>query len=146
MQARGVYMQAPRASEIGTGRFGGRLCFVVAASAIGEMLPALEVAEVVLVAVGFLFEVDVAVGLCAVAVLEEQNEPFDAVPEEEGQVEQFLLLGGMNEFVVELLPSQRTDREDEAKQTDGQEVPSHGMPFDEVHLMLLVHHPMKVFW
>lgn len=60
-------------------------------------------------AVGFLFEADVAVGLCAVAVLEEQDEPFDAVPEEEGQVEQFLLLGGMNEFVVELLFVERPD-------------------------------------
>lgn len=96
--------------------------------------------------VGFLLEADVAVSLYAVAVLEEQDEPFDAVPEEEGQIEQLALLGGMNEFVVELLPSQRADGEDEAKQTDGQEVPSHGMPFDEMHLMLLVYHPMKVFW
>ena len=54
-------------------------------------------------AVGFLFEADVAVGLCAVAVLEEQDEPFDAVPEEEGQVEQFPLLSRVDELVVEFL-------------------------------------------
>ena len=52
-------------------------------------------------AVGFLFEADVAVGLCAVAVLEEQDEPFDAVPEEEGQVEQLALLGGVDKFMIE---------------------------------------------
>ena len=66
MQAQGVYMEAPRASEISAGRFGnkrgalGGLCFVGAGSAIGKMLPALEVAEVVLVAVGFFFEADAA--------------------------------------------------------------------------------------
>ena len=52
-------------------------------------------------AVGFLFDADVAVGLCAVAVLEEQDEPFDAVPEDEGQVEQFPLLSRVDELVVE---------------------------------------------
>lgn len=52
-------------------------------------------------AVGFLFEADVAVGLCAVAVLEEQDEPFDAVPDEKGQVEQFPLLSRVDELVVE---------------------------------------------
>ena len=84
-QAQGMYMEAQGAS--------GGLCLVGAGSAIGEMLPVLEVVEVVLVAVGFLFEADVAVGLHVVAVLEEQDEPLQEVPEEEGQVEQFLLLG-----------------------------------------------------
>ena len=60
-------------------------------------------------AVGFLFEADVAVGLCAVAVLEEQDEPFQEVPDEEGQVQQFPLLSRVDEFVVELLFVERPD-------------------------------------
>ena len=101
------------------------------------MLPVLEVAEVVLVAVGFLFEADVAVGLHAVAVLEEQDEPLQEVPEEEGQVEEFLLLDHVDEFVVKLRLAERPDGEDEAEETASQELPAHRMPLNEENLFHL---------
>ena len=66
------------------------------------VLPVFKVREVVLMSVGFLLEADVAVCLHAVAVLQKEDEPLDAVPDEEGQVEQLALLGSVDEFVVEL--------------------------------------------
>ena len=42
--------------------------------------------------VGFLFETDVAIGFNAVFVLQQQDEPLESVPEEEGQIEEFPLL------------------------------------------------------
>lgn len=101
------------------------------------MAAAGEVAEVVLMLVGFLFETDVAIGFHAVAVLHEQHEPLDAVPEEEGQVEQFALLRCMDEFVIEFRLVERTDREDEAKQTDGQEALSKKNTLHRIDSMLL---------
>lgn len=110
------------------------------------MLPVLEVAEVVLVAVGFLFEADVAVGLHVVAVLEEQDEPLQEVPEEEGQVEQFALLGHVDEFVVKLRLAERPDGEDEAEETDSQELPAHRMPLNEENLFHFFHlFPFSLF-
>ena len=80
--------------------------------------------------VGFLLEADVVVGLHAVSVLNEKDEPLDAVPDEEGQVEQFALLRRVDELVVELHFVQRTDGEDEAKKTNCQEAFSQQQPFD----------------
>ena len=91
-------------------------------------------------AVGFLFEADVAVGLHAVAVLDEQDEPLEEVPDEEGQIEEFLLLGGMDELMVDFPLAERFDGEDEAKQADGQEVFPQQKAFDQVYFMLLALH------
>ena len=41
---------------------------------------ALQIAEVVLMTVGFLLETDVEVGQLAVAVFEEQEEPLQDIP------------------------------------------------------------------
>ena len=59
-------------------------------------------------AVGFLLEANVAIGFHAVSVFQEKDEPLDAVPDEEGQVEQFPLLSRVDEFVVELHFVERT--------------------------------------
>ena len=67
-------------------------------------------------AVGFLLETDVEIGQLAVAVFEEQEEPLQNIPEEEGQVEQLALLGSMDEFVVELNIGEWPPAEDETKE------------------------------
>ena len=84
-------------------------------SQVLKELPAFEVAEVVLMLVGFLFEADVAVGFYAVAVLEEEDEPLDAVPDKEGQIEEFPLLSCVNEFMIEFHFVQRPVGKDKAK-------------------------------
>ena len=81
-------------------------------------------------AVGFLIEAYVLVGRHAVAVLQKEDEPLDAVPDEEGQVEEFALLCSVDELVVELHLVQRTDGEDEAKKANCQEAFSQQQPFD----------------
>lgn len=96
-----------------------------------------EIAEVVLMLISLFLEADMAVGLHAVAVLDEQDEPFDEIPDEEGQVEQFALLDGVYALVVEFLPGQQTTREDEAAQADGKEVLAKQNPPDEINPMLL---------
>ena len=95
--------------------------FVVPSQVLKEF-SLLQISEVVLVLVGFFFEADVLVGCHTVAVLEQEDEPLETVPDEEGQVEQLPLLCRVDEFVVELHFIQRTDGEDEATQADGKEV------------------------
>ena len=86
------------------------------------VLSLFQIREVILMAVGFLLEADVLVGRHPVAILQEKDEPLDAVPDEEWQVEQLPLLGSVDEFVVEFCLVERSDGKDETKQTDGQEV------------------------
>ena len=90
-----------------------------------------------MVLVGFLFEANVAVGFHAISVLDEQEEPLEKVPDKEGQIEQFLLLGGMDKFMVELLTVQRRDGKDKSEQAYGKESLAHRVSLDEINLMLL---------
>ena len=83
--------------------------------------------------VGFLLEADVLVGFHAVSVLYEKDEPLEAVPDEEGQIEEFPLLSRVDEFVVEFRLIKRTDGKDESKQADGKEVLAHRMPLNEMY-------------
>ena len=101
------------------------------------MLALLQVAEVMLMAIGFLLKAYVPIGFNAVAILQQQDEPLYAVPKKERQVEQFALLRCVDEFVVELSLVERTDREDEAKQTDGQEALSKKNTLHQIDSMLL---------
>jgi hypothetical protein len=66
-----------------------------------EVLSVFQIVGVSLMAVGLLFETDMEVGLLPVSVLEEQEEPLYSIPQEEGDIEEFSLLCGMNEFVVQ---------------------------------------------
>lgn len=77
-----------------------------------------EVVQVVLVGVGFLFKAYVMIGLEVVAVFGIEEEPFQRIPHEERNVEQFALLGGMNALMVQLYGIQWRSREDEAKQAN----------------------------
>ena len=104
------------------------------------VLPLFQIREVALMAVGFLLEAYVLVGLHAVAVPQKEDEPLDAVPDEEGQVEEFALLCRVDEFVVELHLVERADGEDEATQTDGEEIVAEEHPLNEIDFMLLCCH------
>ena len=105
------------------------------------VFPMPEVGEVGLVLVGFLLEADVAVGLHAVTVFDEQDEPLEEVPDEERHIEQLPLLGGMDEFMVEFHGVERLNGKDEAEQADGQELLAHRMPLDEINpgVFVLLH-------
>jgi hypothetical protein len=99
----------------------------------------LEVGEVVLVLIGFLLEADVAVGLHAVTIFDKQEEPLEEVPDEEGQVEQFLLLCGVDKLVVDFLAVERLDRKDEAEQANGNKVLAQEPGFDVIYPIVLLH-------
>ena len=90
--------------------------------------------------VGFLLEADVTVCLHAVAVLEEQDEPLQPIPDKEWQVEKFSLLCRVNEFVVEFCLVEWADRQDETKQANSQEVFSQQLSFDDVNVRLFCFH------
>ena len=59
-----------------------------------------KIIQIVLMSVGFFFKTDVEIGLCPIAVLEEEAKPFDSVPDEERQIEEFALLCRVDQFVV----------------------------------------------
>ena len=100
---------------------------------IGKKLSPFEVAEVVLMLIGFLFKTDVVVSFQAVPILYEKDEPLEAVPEEEGQIEEFPLLSRMDEFMIEFRLIERPDGKDEPKQADGKEILTHRVSLDEMH-------------
>ena len=62
---------------------------------------------------------DVEIGLCGIPVFDVKNEPFYAIPDEEGDVKKLFLLGCMNRFVVDLYLVQGPHGKDKAKQADG---------------------------
>lgn len=78
-----------------------------------------QVAQVVLVVVGLLLKADVEVGLEAIAVFGEQEEPFEHIPQIEADVEQFTLLGGVDVLVVEFRGIELLHGEDDAEEVDG---------------------------
>jgi hypothetical protein len=83
------------------------------------MLPIAHVVQVVLMVVGFLLKSNVEVGLEAIAVFGEQEEPFEHIPQIEADVEQLPLLGGVDALVVELHGIELLHGEDDAKEVDG---------------------------
>ena len=78
-----------------------------------------QVVQVVLMVVGLLLEADVEVGLEAIAVFGEQEDPFEHIPQIEADVEQFTLLGGVDALVVEFRGIELLHGEDDAKEVDG---------------------------
>ena len=104
------------------------------------MLPLFQIREVVLMAVGFLLEAYVVVGRHAVAVLQKEDEPLQSVPDEEGQIEELALLCRVDELVVELHLVERAYGEDEATQTDGEEIVAEEHSLDEIDFMPLCCH------
>ena len=78
-----------------------------------------QVVQVVLMVVGLLLEADVEVGLEAIAVFGEQEDPFEHIPQIEADVEQLPLLGGVDALVVEFRDIELLHGEDDAKEVDG---------------------------
>ena len=83
------------------------------------MLPMVQVVQVVLMVVGLLLKADVEVGLEAIAVFGEQEEPFEHIPQIEADVEQLSLLRSVDALVVELHGIEFLHGEDDAKEVDG---------------------------
>lgn len=79
-----------------------------------------------LVAVGLALEADAVVGLDAVAVAHHEHQPLGGVPQEEGQEEQFALLGGVYALVVKFLGREVAHGKYEATKIDGQEIAAEG--------------------
>ena len=84
-------------------------------SAIAEMFSRLQIVQVVLMGIGLFLKADMVIGFQAIAVFDIEHQPLYAIPNEEGQVEQLFLLGGMDALVVQLGSSQRSDGKNEAK-------------------------------
>ena len=83
------------------------------------MLPIAQVVQVVLMVVSLFLEADMEVGLEAVAVFGEQEEPFEHIPQIEADVEQLTLLSGVDALVVELHGIELLHGEDDAEEVDG---------------------------
>lgn len=79
-----------------------------------------------LVAVGLALEADAVIGLDAVAVAHHEHQPLGGVPQEEGQEEQFALLGGVYALVVKFLGREVAQGKYEATKIDGQEIAAEG--------------------
>lgn len=94
------------------------------------MLPMAQVVQVVLMVVGLLLEADVEVGLEAIAVFDEQEEPFEHIPQIEADVEQLPLLGGVDALVVEFRGIELLHGEDDAEEVDGIEAAHDGQTLD----------------
>ena len=65
--------------------------------------------------IGLLLKPDMGIGLQPVFILEIQSNPFDAILDEERNIQQLPLLGRMNQFVVLFLCIKRFYRQHEAK-------------------------------
>ena len=65
------------------------------------MFPVFQIVQVGLMMVGLLLKTDMEIGFLPVPVLEKQEEPLYAVPKEEWDIQKFLLLGSMNQFMVQ---------------------------------------------
>lgn len=103
------------------------------------MSPAFQIMKISLVAVGLALKADMQVGLIAVPVFEQQQQPLYSVPNEEGDIEQFLLLGCVYQFVIQFDGIQRPFRKDKAEQADRQIIATQQMPAHQIYLMPALH-------
>ena len=90
------------------------------------------------VSVCLLFKTDMVVCFHPTLVFQTEDHPLNAIPDEERNVKQFLLLCGMNQLMVEFCGIQWPDGEHKAKQTDGKEILAHRMLFDQIYLMSFI--------
>ena len=65
--------------------------------------------------IGLLLKPDMGIGLQPVFILEIQSNPFDAILDEERNIQQLPLLSRMNQFVFQFLCIKRSYRQHEAK-------------------------------
>lgn len=67
------------------------------------MVSGLKIMQVALVFVSLPFESDMVVGCCPPAEFREVEKPFHEIPDEERQIEQLALLGGMDALMIYFL-------------------------------------------
>ena len=58
--------------------------------------------------IGLLLKPDMGIGLQPIFILEIQSYPFDAIPDEERNVQQLPLLGRMYQFMVQFISIERS--------------------------------------
>ena len=75
-----------------------------------------------MVAICLLLKADIVISLDSVPVFDTEYQPFDAIPDEEGNVEQFPLLSHMNEFMVNGIGTQRFSGQDKLPQRQRKEI------------------------
>ena len=91
-----------------------------------------QIAQVAFVPIGLLLKSNVAVGLQPVLVFHAEHEPFNCIPDEERQIEQFALLPDVYHLVVDVLRTERAGGEDELPERYCQEVLAKGNAFNLV--------------
>lgn len=101
------------------------------------MSSAVQVVQVCLMLVGLFLKTDMEIGLCGIPVFHIQDEPLYAIPDEERDIEKFLLLGSMNRLVVHLNLTQGSDGKDKAKQADGVIILPQGQAFENINALRL---------
>ena len=83
------------------------------------MAPGLKIMHVALVLVSLPFESDMVVGSCPPAEFREIEKPFHKIPDEERQIEQLALLGGMDALMINFLCSELPTGKDHSKERYG---------------------------
>ena len=73
-------------------------------------------------AICFFLKADIVISLERVPVFDAEHQPLYAVPDEERNVEQFPLLGHMDELVINGIAVQRLSGQDEFPQRESQEI------------------------
>lgn len=64
------------------------------------MLSNFQIIKIMLMLISLFFKTDIEIGFKRITIFNTQNNPFYYIPEKEGNIKQFTLLGGMNEFVI----------------------------------------------
>ncbi len=98
------------------------------------MSPVLQIGEVILMAVGFFLKTDIVIRFEPVSVFDAEHQPFDAVPDEERNVEQFPLLRHMDEFMIDGIAVQWLSGQDELAKCQCQEILPKGELLDSQYL------------
>ena len=102
-----------------------------------------------MVAICLLLKADIVISLDSVPVSDTEHQPFDAVPDEEGNVEQFPLLSYMNELMIYGSGAQRFFGQNELAQRQRQEIFPQGEFLDSQNLGHIVEamasYPLDLF-
>ena len=64
------------------------------------MLSLFQIIKIMLMKISLFFKTDIEIGLKCIAIFNTQNNPFYYIPDKEGNIKEFTLLGSMNEFVI----------------------------------------------
>ena len=80
--------------------------------------------------IGLTLKSNMVICFCPVFIFQIEYKPLYSIPYKEWQIQQFFLLGRMNEFMVEFYLVKVSKRKDESKEIYRQIVSSKRMSFD----------------